>query len=120
TGAWSPDFDSTQTLEYTFTPDAGQCALETTATVTVVGSVTSPVLAALEYCDPNSDGFGVFDLTQVIPIIEGVNSIPVLISFHETIEDADFNANPIDMYNPLVAYPNNEPAFQTIYVRIDL
>src|SRR5690554_5807345 len=119
TGTWSPDFDSTQTLEYTFTPDGGQCALEITATVTVVDSVTAPVLDALAYCDPNSDGFGVFDLTQVISGIEDANTIPVIISFHETIEDADFNANPIDMYNPLDMYPNNKPYNQTIYVRVD-
>src|SRR5690606_14530399 len=101
-----------------FTPDAGQCGLEETVTVTVVGSVTTPTLTALEYCDPNSDGFGVFDLTQVIPIIEGVNTVDVDITFHETEDDALFNANNIEDLNPLTAYPNIDDYNQTIYVRI--
>src|SRR5690554_6511829 len=118
TGTWSPDFDNTQTGTYTFTPDPGQCGLEETVTVTVVGSVTTPTLTALEYCDPNSDGFGIFDLTQVIPIIEGVNTVDVDITFHETEDDALFNANNIEDLNPLTAYPNIDDYNQTIYVRI--
>ena len=118
TGTWSPEFDNMQTGTYTFTPDAGQCGVEETVTVTVVGSVTTPVLQPLEYCDPNSDGFGIFDLTQVIPIIESVNSVDVNVTFHETEDDALFNANNIAMYNPVNAYPNGEPYNQTIYVRV--
>src|SRR5690554_4928560 len=118
TGTWSPAFDNTQTGTYTFTPDAGQCGLEETVTVIVVGSVTTPTLTALTYCDPNSDGFGVFDLTQIIPIIEGVNTVDVTITFHETEDDALFNANNISLYNPLTAYPNIDDYNQTIYIRI--
>src|SRR5690606_30859208 len=119
TGTWSPAFDNMATGTYEFTPNPGQCGLQTTVTVTVVGSVTTPVLQPLEYCDPNSDGYGIFDLTQVIPIIESVNpAVPVTVTFHETIEDAEFNANNIAMYNPLTAYPNGLPYNQTIYIRI--
>ncbi|MDC0459509.1 choice-of-anchor L domain-containing protein [Crocinitomicaceae bacterium] len=35
TGIWSPVIDNTQTTEYTFTPDAGQCASEQFVTVEV-------------------------------------------------------------------------------------
>ncbi|BCY28737.1 T9SS type B sorting domain-containing protein [Flavobacterium okayamense] len=42
TGSWSPAFDNTQTMMYTFTPDAGQCAIPTTATVTII---EKPVLS---------------------------------------------------------------------------
>ncbi|MGL2965582.1 choice-of-anchor J domain-containing protein [Flavobacterium sp. XGLA_31] len=35
TGTWSPALDNTQTATYTFTPDAGQCALPTTLTIIV-------------------------------------------------------------------------------------
>lgn len=35
TGAWSPALDNTQTTEYTFTPDAEQCAEEVQMTITV-------------------------------------------------------------------------------------
>ncbi len=35
TGTWSPAIDPTTTTTYTFTPDAGQCALPTTMTIAV-------------------------------------------------------------------------------------
>jgi gliding motility-associated-like protein len=35
TGSWSPALDNTQTKIYTFTPDAGQCAVATQITITV-------------------------------------------------------------------------------------
>ncbi len=35
TGTWSPAINNTATTVYTFTPDAGQCAVSTTMTVTV-------------------------------------------------------------------------------------
>jgi len=35
TGSWSPAFDNTQTTEYTFTPDANQCAIEVKRTISV-------------------------------------------------------------------------------------
>jgi trimeric autotransporter adhesin len=36
TGTWSPAIDNSQTTTYTFTPDAGQCALETFLSIGVV------------------------------------------------------------------------------------
>lgn len=42
TGSWSPAFDSTNTTTYTFTPDAGQCALTVTQTV-IVNPLNVPV-----------------------------------------------------------------------------
>jgi len=35
TGTWSPSLNNTATTTYTFTPDAGQCAVSTTMTITV-------------------------------------------------------------------------------------
>ena len=35
TGSWSPAIDNTQTITYTFTPDAGQCAQEITLDIVV-------------------------------------------------------------------------------------
>ncbi len=35
TGAWSPAFDNTQSMTYTFTPDAGQCAMNATKTIII-------------------------------------------------------------------------------------
>jgi len=52
TGTWSPALDNTATTTYTFTPDAGQCALTTTMEI-VVNSSQTPVF------------------TQVAPICQG-------------------------------------------------
>ncbi|MGG7036167.1 MAG: hypothetical protein ACI7YS_13370, partial [Flavobacterium sp.] len=40
TGAWSPALDNTVTKEYTFTPDAGQCATIAKMTITVNTDIT--------------------------------------------------------------------------------
>lgn len=45
-GSWSPALDNTQTMVYTFTPDAGQCATPTTLTQGVQ-AWTTPQFAAL-------------------------------------------------------------------------
>ncbi|WP_395043013.1 beta strand repeat-containing protein, partial [Flavobacterium sp.] len=67
----------------------------------------------LQYCDPDNDGNGIFDLTQVIPTITGGN--PYIVSFHETIIDAQNNATLIP--NPL-NYPTIAASPITIYVRV--
>jgi len=41
TGTWTPAINNTTTTVYTFTPDAGQCATDTTLTITVLQSNTS-------------------------------------------------------------------------------
>jgi gliding motility-associated-like protein len=47
TGTWSPALDNTNTTTYTFTPDAGQCALSTPMTITV-NPGTTPTFTAVE------------------------------------------------------------------------
>lgn len=116
TGTWSPALDNTVTTTYTFTPTASQCATNTDLTIIVhpmpVLQVTS--LSPLYYCDPNNDGFGVFDMTQVIPSINGPTPYPI--NFHETITDAIINGTyipiPSDYYNISV---NN----QTVYITVE-
>ncbi|WP_460220002.1 choice-of-anchor L domain-containing protein [Psychroserpens sp. MEBiC05023] len=68
---------------------------------------------ALEYCDPDSDGFGVFDLTSKdIEITGGDPSLTV--SYHETMADADNDVNPlVSPYNNIVEDQ------QTVYVRVE-
>ncbi|QQY81302.1 T9SS type B sorting domain-containing protein [Tamlana sp. s12] len=46
TGSWSPALDNTQTTTYTFTPDAGSCALSQTLDI-VVNQPTVPTFAAV-------------------------------------------------------------------------
>ena len=73
--------------------------------------VTDP--PALEYCDADADGFGVFNLSESDEII--ANGLPnLLISYHETLSDAENNLFPITgPYNNIVAYE------QTIYIRVE-
>ena len=68
---------------------------------------------ALEYCDADADGFGVFNLTDSDEAI--ANGLPnLLISYHETQADAENNLFPIiGEYDNIVAYQ------QTIYVRVE-
>jgi len=47
TGTWSPAFDNTQTMEYTFTPDAGQCAVEFKMTVDVGSTLITPTFSSI-------------------------------------------------------------------------
>jgi gliding motility-associated-like protein/uncharacterized repeat protein (TIGR01451 family) len=78
-------------------------------------STIAPILPELTYCDPNSDGWGIFDLTQIEQIILDANPSLVSITYHETIEDATFLANIID--NP-EEYFNIGYYTQTIYIAI--
>jgi len=53
TGTWSPstiDTSVTGTLTYTFTPDAGQCALPTTMNITVTNSITPTFTTPAPIC----------------------------------------------------------------------
>uniref|UniRef100_UPI00404AEC57 T9SS type B sorting domain-containing protein n=1 Tax=Flavobacterium sp. TaxID=239 RepID=UPI00404AEC57 len=67
-----------------------------------------------ELCDDNNDGFQVFNLESLISEIIG-NQVGVIVSFHETQTDANFNANAI----PLPAtYANIVQNTQTVYIRV--
>ena len=56
TGTWSPALDNTQTTTYTFTPDAGQCATNTTLTITVNANPVAVInyTGALNFCQGGS------------------------------------------------------------------
>ena len=53
TGTWSPAFDNTQTTTYTFTPTAGQCAVDGSLTVTITGG-TIPTFGTIAPMCQNS------------------------------------------------------------------
>ena len=77
---------------------------------------TPPVVnepSSLEYCDPDADGFGVFDLTDAnTEISNGLENL--VISYHETEADAENNVNEIvGEYNNIVAYE------QTVFIRVE-
>ncbi|WP_299550764.1 T9SS type B sorting domain-containing protein [Seonamhaeicola sp.] len=50
TGTWSPALDNTMTTTYTFTPDAGQCAVTQTMTITVNPIVTPTFNQVADIC----------------------------------------------------------------------
>ncbi len=63
TGTWSPAvIDNTETADYVFTPDAGQCAVGTTITVTVNDVVTPDFIAIDPIC--SGDTAPVLELTS--------------------------------------------------------
>ncbi|WP_321265347.1 choice-of-anchor L domain-containing protein, partial [Psychroserpens sp.] len=74
-----------------------------------IANIPTPLL----YCDPDSDGFGIFDLTS--KDIEVTGGDPTLtVSYHETAADANNNVNPLaSPYNNIV---ENQ---QTVYVRVE-
>ncbi|MGC4042083.1 MAG: PKD domain-containing protein [Flavobacterium sp.] len=100
---------------YTVTASNGGC---TSASVSFTNlpalfNITTMNQPPLHYCDPNNDGFGTFDLTQLIPGITGGN--PYLVSFHETPTDADINGTTIPSPNN---YNTIDAGTQTIYIRV--
>ena len=85
-----------------------------TVTVTLrVNPIPSPEPEpeAIEVCDDDNDGFAEFDLTvRTVEITNGESD--VVISYHETLSDAETGDNPITGL-----YTNIVPDNQMIYVR---
>ncbi|WP_055446887.1 choice-of-anchor L domain-containing protein, partial [Lacinutrix mariniflava] len=69
--------------------------------------------ADLEYCDPDSDGFGEFMLSDTEAEITG-GAPGLTVTYHETMADADNNVNALaSPYNNIVVNT------QTIYIRVE-
>ena len=64
TGSWSPAIDNTQTTEYTFTPDANQCA----STQTLIVTVDLPSPATFDLIPPICSGS---ELSLPVSSVEG-------------------------------------------------
>ena len=93
--------------------DATGCYSTTQLALEVIEGPVALDPQPLEYCDPNNDGFGNFDLSLAIPqIIGGAGNVTV--TFHETPQDAQFGTNPVGP-----AYSNINQWTQTIYVRVE-
>lgn len=70
----------------------------------------------ISVCDPNNDGFEVFDLTTQIPaILNGLNPATTTVNFHETLTGAETNTAVIS--NP-GSYAIINPFVQTIYISV--
>jgi gliding motility-associated-like protein len=73
--------------------------------------------SALEVCDNDTDGFGLFNLSLANQeILNGLDPLEFEISYYETSENATLGENPIA--TPL-AYTNVSPFTQDIYVRVE-
>jgi gliding motility-associated-like protein len=89
------------------------CYSTTTLELSVITAPSATSPPALEYCDADADGFGVFDLTQ-LDIIISDSQTGLTISYHETQADAENNVYPI-----IGEYNNINPYVQTVYIRIE-
>src|SRR5690554_206187 len=115
----SPYMGTNNQVVYVRVENQYGCVSYMTLTLMIVEAPVDPVLDPLEYCDPNSDGIGVFDLTSVVPLIENANISPVTISFHGTYDDAFYDANNLTINNDITSFVNTEWYNQTIYIRIE-
>ena len=89
------------------------CYVTTTLDLIVEQAPIATVPTPLEFCDPDSDGFGEFMLTDTENEITGGDP-NLTVSYHETMADADNNVNAQSSpYNNIVAYN------QVIYVRVE-
>ena len=86
----------------------------------LTGFASPPVIqnpTPLQYCDPNNDGFGAFDLTtKISEVLGALNPNLFTVTFHETQLDAELNSNAIP--TPAL-YLNINPNTQTIYIRVE-
>ena len=68
----------------------------------------------LTYCDDDNDGFGEFILTDADEdVVNGNPAGNLVVSYHETLADAQNNVNPLAS-----PYANVDPFLQTVYVRL--
>jgi gliding motility-associated-like protein len=90
------------------------CYSTTTQLLRVTQGPVAVTPQPLHYCDPNNDGFGVFDLESATNEIAG-GSLPlgVTVTYHETETDALLGSNALSS-----PYPNIVPNQQTIYVKV--
>ena len=73
--------------------------------------------SALEVCDNDTDGFGLFDLSLASEeILNGLDPLDFEVTYYETLDNANAETNPIA--TPL-AYTNVSPFTQDIYVRVE-
>ncbi|MCF6133558.1 hypothetical protein L1S31_14835, partial [Flavobacterium sp. WG47] len=98
--------------------DATGCFSTTTQLLRVTQGPLAVTPQPLQYCDPNNDGFGEFDLNDATDEITGGPLAPgsgISVSYHETPDDANIGANPIPLNIP---YNNIDPWSQILYVRV--
>lgn len=114
-GTWSPAFDPTQDITYTFTPNEFECSTQTFSITIVSQEViyNDGEITPIEVCDENNNGFSSnFDLNSRIDEITFANP-DLEVTFHLTENDAITDINPVES-----PYSNVNPYQQTLYARI--
>ena len=91
------------------------CYDTTTLVLDVQQAPAANTPTPLYYCDPDNDGFGIFDLTEADNEITG-GAAGLTVTYHETPINAWNNVDAIDT---TVAYTNISEDVQTIYVRVE-
>ena len=89
------------------------CYDTTTLELQVEQAPTAFTPTPLEFCDPDSDGFGEFMLTDVDTQVTG-GAAGLVVTYHETMSDAENNVNALSS-----PYDNIVFETQTIYVRVE-
>jgi gliding motility-associated-like protein len=93
------------------------CYDTTTVQLNVTQGPVANTPTPLTYCDPNNDGFGLFNLLDALNDISGGPTPPgVVVTFHETPQDAQQGTNAID--TTILLYDNIVADQQTIYVSV--
>ncbi|MFN9109250.1 MAG: hypothetical protein ACK5XN_04130, partial [Bacteroidota bacterium] len=96
--------------------NATGCFATTTQLLRVTQGPVAITPQPLQYCDPNNDGIGEFDLNDATNEIAGGILPPgVSVSYHETPDDANIGASPIPL---TTLYNNIVPWSQILYVRV--
>jgi len=91
------------------------CKANSSFTIEVYELPVVTATVVLKQCDDDSDGYSVFNLTEVINEIS-VNASNETISFHESLADADNNANQIPNVS---TYINQTVSTDVIWSRIE-
>jgi large repetitive protein len=92
------------------------CSIIAPVTLEVLPAPIAPQPVALQECDPNTDGFAIFDLTGTIAGIESALGGTVTVKVHETADDAFFGTNPIPNVG---AYENINEDLQVLHLRVE-
>lgn len=102
-----------QTIFVNVTDTTTGCSTITTLELEVEQAPVAFSPTPLELCDPDSDGFGEFDLTSKDDEITGGDAT-LTVTYHETLADAENNVNPVS--SPYSNIVNN---VQTLHARVE-
>ncbi|MEM6721128.1 MAG: CUB protein, partial [Bacteroidota bacterium] len=91
------------------------CFSTTSFNIIVSEAPATNIPTALEFCDTDNDGFGIFNIRESeSEVTGGVLPGQVTVTYHETEDDAENNVNPLPD-----TYSNINAEEQTIYIRVE-